>query len=347
MQPLNTSKNDSNNLEMAIIVIIGVIVLGISLIQTARGYSDLFGGYLSIAVAIMIVAGLLLFNIRLRKNISQNGTFRSKLRIWAMLLLFTALSFLGNFNAFYYFFRKDDLLKKELETKRDKLFELQEDAKRALSDTVVMGLKADIDNLKEQHTMQITNETDPGHGSKAELVLQQIEKKLGPITRLKGNSDIDNLARRYEEMIDNALETKIRAFRKTPEKEALITEINTEVEKLTPLVREQLTQDKPTESAILSLLRDIVEAYKRLGTKCKHLAEGTDFMYDDKMQVDNAEVGKIDHALTSAKQNFWETGTLVAIFLSVFIDLILPLMISMLTKAQIDKPQNMGGFKSL
>jgi hypothetical protein len=178
-------------------------------------------------------------------------------------------------------------------------------------------------------------------------VLQKIEEELGSITRLKGRLDVDTLAKRYEEMINNALATKIRAFRKSPEKEAVLIEINTEVERLTPMIREQLTEDEPTTFKMLNLLRDVVEVYKRMGIKTKNLSEGTGFTYDEKMQVDNAEVGKIDHALSSAKQNLWVTGTLVAIFLSIFIDLILPIMISILTKTQIEKPQNIGRFKPL
>jgi len=347
MQPLNASKNDNNNLETIIVVVIGAIALGISLVQTSKGYKDLFGGYLSISVAIVIVLGMLLFNIRLRRNIKESGGIGKRAGIWFMLLLFTFMSFLGNFNSFYYYFRKDDLLKKELEQKRDKLFELQEDAKRVLTDTIVIELRSKIDNLKNQHTKQISNKADSGHGAKAELILKDIEKELGSITRLKGRLDPDTLAKRYEEMINNAMETKIRAFRKTPEKQSLLIEINTEIERLTPIIREELTEDKPTTLKMLNILRDIVEVYKREGVKCKNLSEGTGFAYDDKMKVENAEVGKIDHALSSAKQNLWNTGTMVAIFLSIFIDLILPIMITILTKTQIDKPQNIGRFKPL
>ncbi|RZA09120.1 MAG: hypothetical protein EOO68_01180, partial [Moraxellaceae bacterium] len=114
--------------------------------QTYQGYKMALGMIPGLAIAILCSGILFLLAITLRTRIKEGG---STLGIWIGCLIVTAVSLPGNFNAFYTGFIRGELVKEELEEKRNSLDEIYSKSQTVLADRSFSALQREIGSLKQ------------------------------------------------------------------------------------------------------------------------------------------------------------------------------------------------------
>lgn len=327
------AKNNGNGLRILVTLLITFICLMLSFVNVADAYRDItrgsyfFSGLLSLA----IVAVLFMCAV----GIHQARTNRES--VWTPLLvylLFVLFSFAGNFNGFYSFFMRGELLKTELTEKYDVLNKLREDARVALGN--YKDRTPEVNQLSSQLESQIRNPSEPGCGPKCEEKLVELEALLGTkITRLKA-ADKEFLIREYKKMVEDARKAQLEQLN-SAEQKGIISQLDQDIETLRPEV--SAAMQEPATKA-LPLITTIVEKYKFYGQKVKSFV-GKTFVYVEDINVRNAEIGKMSHTFSSAKDHLDHSGTWIAAMVAVLIDLIVPIVVIVMSKPG-DKVRSRG-----
>ena len=93
------------------LIIIALICISISFVQTAIGYELLAGPIFTWLFSFVISAFLLMSNLMIKENVS---TGKSLIGILSFFMIIAFFSFAGNFNAFYSQFMEAELFDKKL-----------------------------------------------------------------------------------------------------------------------------------------------------------------------------------------------------------------------------------------
>lgn len=202
-----------------------IVFMGISLIQTALGFEDLFGKSFAWAFSIaltMLMYGFTIFVGYRRVN---------RLPVFGFLcayFIFSLFSFAGNFNAIYSSYQGEQLFRDEIIKHRNQLNEVVSSANKALNNFApeISQKRNRVESLTEQLVSQITDPARPGLGKRALELIAEIESVLGErLTEFgtKGTTP-KQLADRYRENIDQVARRKI-----TSKDYDKITDIRTEI----------------------------------------------------------------------------------------------------------------------
>lgn len=306
------ANNEGAGFRIIIILLITFFCLGISFYQMTVGYRE-FGGYiLSGTFSLVVVLILLYLNFELLRAKREN---RSVAKIMAWYLFFVIVSFAGNFNSFYSFFMKDELLRNEVTEKYDKLRQLRADVEVAFR--TKKGIDDKVSTLLSDLNSQIKSKDEPGCGQKCEGILREIELALKrKITRIKSSNN-DYLADEYRKIVYGNDET------------LLLNSFDQEIRTLEPEVKE--AENQPSKYA-LSTAQRITDLYKIYGINAEKLA-GDIPKYEKQIVVDNAEFGSIKQTFKSAfSSHLSHWGTWISAFAALMIDLFVPLFILGFTK---------------
>lgn len=321
-------KDDGRMLTVLVTLLMTVICLGLSFINVADAYKEIMRGsyFLSGLLSLAITAGLFLCAFKMRQAKLNRESWVAPLIFYIALVI---ASFAGNFNGFYSYFMRGELLKTELTEKADAFRTLREDSRVALGD--FKDQSPQINQLASQLESQIRNPSEPGCGPKCEEKLVELEGVLGTkLTRLKA-ADKEFLVREYKKMIDEARKALLSKLNSAEQKD-IITQMDEDATTLQPAIS-AATQDAAEKA--LPVITTIVEKYKFYGAKVRSFV-GKAFIYDDQMTVKNAEIGKMSHTFSSAFQNLNHWGPWIAAFVAILIDIIVPIMILGLTKPEDD-----------
>jgi hypothetical protein len=317
-------RNDGTGFRLIIILTITFLCLGISFIQMTRGYKEFGGLFISGVFSFVVVLILFYLIVELHKARKEK---KSVWWILAWYMFFVLVSFAGNFNSFYTFFMKDELLKTEVEEKNSALQQLRADAEVALYAS--KNINKNVLDSMSQLKSQIESRDEPGCGPKCEKILSDIETELGhPLTRFKKIPIRRNLSDARGKESQDKLVTDYRRLIIGNEETALLASIDADIAQLQPEVD---TAIKSPDLYALETINKIVKSYNAHAINVKKLA-GEKFTGDTYVAVDNSEVGKISQTFKSASHHMDHWGTWISAFAALMIDLFVPLFILGFTK---------------
>jgi len=328
---MSTNKKNNNSDGAGMFLIISLFFLGISVYQTAKGYTQMFKGaawIMSIGIGIMML--FLAFEMRKRKKRGEKTL--GLLMGYFVLAIF---SFIGNFNALYTNYYTDSLYETELSNHQRELTEISTYAIEALknADPISLKLKNDVDGLKEQLKTQITNTSDPGIGRKAKVIISDIESALGKeLTYLKGNPK--QQAKMYADNIDQLLNTKLKGSKLFKANE-LISTIELMKSEIEPQILEVLSSDNILKEGE-EINRKAMTTINNIGAKTENFLGKSKFKYD-KATFTNQDMNKISHSFRSAfsnSDNKW--AAIIIVIAAIFIDAVVPFVVFVSTRKEED-----------
>lgn len=343
---MNTQNNDEYFVQTVFLLLITTICLGVSWYSMALGYESFMGSFaLSAAVSTVFVLMLAALNYTLRRELIKGAGRVKLLSIFLLYLAIVLLSFSGMFNKFYSQFMESELIREEIGEKIDRLTELEQKGRSVLTSEKANAVKAKVSALKDELGREIRSQTEPGIGSKAKGILNEI-KNLLELSRdfriyptpNRTTSELNAVIELLWKDIDSGMQ-KSEALRRlnSPEKEDLARElpirIKSSIDKLT-VAREKIgaKQSLGTDRANgLAALQSAVDEYKTIGNKIASLVKESDFEFDKQIRVINERIGEIPHTYESAKAHFSRGVVWIAAGVALGIDLIVPLFVYFLT----------------
>jgi hypothetical protein len=300
-------KDEGAGFRLVILLVITFLCLGISLIQMSRGYREFGGIFISGIFSFVVVLILFYLIFELHKSRRQN---KSVWTIMAWYMFFVLVSFAGNFNAFYTFFMKNELLKTEVNQKNDALHQLRAQGEIALFENKNINKSAHA--LLSDLDSQIKSKDEPGCGRKCRQILDDVARELGrrPFTVINSR-DNEYLAKEYRKIIVGKEETELLAGMDRD-----IAQLQTQVDSAL----------KAPDLYALQTVKDIVEKYNSYAINIRKLA-GDKFKGEIALAVENAEIGRMSQTFNSAFEHLSHWGTWLSAFAALMIDLFVPLFV--------------------
>jgi hypothetical protein len=255
------------------------------------------------------------------------------------VLVVTAVSLPGNFNAFYTGFIRGELVKEELEEKRTALDEIYSRSQTVLADKSFSSLSSEVEALKQQLRSQIMNEGNPGLGTEAQAVITRLEAKLGDnLTPLyapsKSPDALKTLADRYDLNIDSKLNARRITMVENAEERKQAEQDNKQAyDKAIALVDDALSgfaTEKGTAAQLTAIhaIQESTKIYSRIGATTRaSIPDSVPFEYDKKMTLKSDKIGSIDFSLNSAFSHLNHFAVWLSLFLAFFIDVGVPLVV--------------------
>lgn len=318
------------------ILVFLVIALAFTAYQTARGYEKAIGQIPAIFLAILCAGILGLLSISLRAAIREN---RRTIGIWLGCFIVAGVSFAGNFNAFYTGFIKSELIKRELEEKRNELDGLFKASESSLADKRFSELEREVAFLKRELRSQILNEGRPGLGTESLKVIARIKVKINDeltpeIAAGNTTEALTRLADRYDKRIDDKLAAKRIALVENAEERQKARLANKglydDAIKKVDLALTLLASDKSqlAENDAIAAIEKAAQAYSRIGSVTRSsLPDAIPFAYNTRMTLVSDKAGSIDHSFNTAKLHLDHMAVWLSAFLALFIDIGVPLVI--------------------
>lgn len=311
-------KSTSSKFTSFALLLIALICISISFVQTAIGYELLAGPIFTWLFSFVISAFLLLSNLKLKESTSQGRS------IWGILIFFMVIaffSFAGNFNAFYSQFMENELYDTKLKEYQAQIPSITNKATIAIENTHNADeLSTKVRQLTVSLKSQIMDPANLGFGQRAKVITTEIEDLLGtPLTWYSGNST--DIAQKMEDQITEILEAKVASMRKNGDMVALkIDDIEIASDTLiAAALASNIGDDKKVA------LAKAEESYNRIAQLTRSI-DG-EFQYPP-MNAEHLELGKISHSFYSGfvkKDN--SQATLVATLASLAIDFLVPIFI--------------------
>ncbi len=320
---MSQSKQGSHALENTVLIILALICVSISFLQTARGYDELAGPVFNWAFSIVISLFILLLNFRFRDHLRKGLAIAG---ILAFYLIVTSFSFAGNFNAFYSQFMEKELYETELKVFRSDLEGIQQKAITALDNSNNADeVRAKVLPLKRALEEQIKNPGNPGLGEKARSLITEIESILAtPITLLQGRS-YEETATLMGQQIENVLNDQLSVL--TADADRLALRINTMADSIKPEIDAALQQGGDVLKANgKRLLDETAGIHNTIGALALNTLGEGQFTFEP-IQSKHAQVGKVSHSFQSAMRGDNPQAAWIAGVASLAVDLLVPLYI--------------------
>lgn len=276
------------------------VFMGISLYQTAEGFSDLLGKPLAWAFSLaltMLMYGFTLFIGFRRIN---------RLPVLALVLsyfAFSLFSFAGNFNAIYTTYQKEQLFRDELLKHKTQLNDVVNATNKALDNfqPEITANRNRIESLTNQLVSQITDPARPGLGKRALELIAEIEAVLGEkLTEFgTGKQNWKELAQRYQANIDQIMRRKITS--KDYQKIEEIREFAKErQEKITQKIDQTLLSTKHVKDLGYETNQEAVTAINEIGSKTQEFINDPNKFKFEPVAFESQEIGKIAFSFKSA-----------------------------------------------
>lgn len=320
------------------ILLVAVLCLLISTVQTKKGYELAAGGEpqaWAISLIITTVLGSLYY--QLRQKLKEGSFINTTVFSYLIVVPFSCVA---NFNAFYSEDMKEELLYNELEKLQGDLISIRTQATRALEiKSGAKDVEEKVNLLKSTLTQQILDPGAPGLGMKARQILKDLESVLGvKITEPAGESPL--IAKSIERQIDGLLKIKIASM--TDQSDILIDKIKS----ITDNLHSKIITAKSTKTLLddSEVIEECIDAYNGIGEETeKTIGDPSTFSFK-RIASESEEIGKISHSLNSAVQYKHRAAIIPALGLSLLIDLIVPAIITMLYFKTYKKRKELGIF---
>jgi hypothetical protein len=320
-------QSSPQRLENLVLVLLAVICVSISFVQTAVGYEELAGSVFTWLFSLVISLFILLLNYRFREAL------RLEYPVAGILLFFVVVvgfSFAGNFNAFYSQFMRKELYEDELNAFKSKLTGIQEKAVTALNNSHdAEALKAKVLQARDKLVLQITDKGNPGIGDRAREIIRELEGYLGrPLTILVGSSN-EEQAQLMAQQIDRILAQEIP--KRSDKANQLVRVVNSLADSAKTKTDYVLSSPYLLEKYGKETLNELAAAHNDIGQKTLGYLGEDKFSFNE-IQSRNAQVGKISASFQSAMRGDNNQATFIAAVASLAVDLLVPLYILLTAK---------------
>lgn len=281
-----------------------IVFMGISLVQTALGFEELFGkGFawaFSIAIT-MVMYGFTIFIGQRRIN---------KLPVFGFLIayfFFSLFSFTGNFNAVYTSYQKEQLFRDELVKHKNTLDEVLNRTNKALNNyKPEIGEKFNrLESLSEQLYRQITDPNRPGFAERSNQILNEIESLLGEkVTRLGSpkSGKLDDwkvVAQQYQDNIDQIARRKF-ADKDYEKVEAIRENARKKAEETHRLIDSVLRSSDDVKAYGYETILKAVNTINEIGNATQEFINDTAVFKFEQVKFESQEIGKIAFSFKSA-----------------------------------------------
>lgn len=320
-------REDTQN-SAGLFLIIALFFLAVSIYQNAEGYASMTGYKTALVISIGIGLLMFLLIVEMRKR-RLAGESTQRLVLGYCLLGF--IFFAGNFNALYSTYNKNELLKRELQKHKEELTAITTKAISSLSesDKTSNSLKSKVEQLQSQLLLQIKDPANPGLGTRAQEIIQNIETLLGQkLTIFSGNPE--QLAQSYSNNISQILSIKLSQSVKA-KSERLIDKFQSQKDSIDQVIllamKPQNISDRG-QDAIFST----IDLHNNIGETTKAIV-GKNFDFQ-RAEFENQDLGKIDHSFKSAlRSDNLIAGFFCALFAFLF-DFGVPIILHLFTKGK-------------
>jgi hypothetical protein len=326
--------DDSQTLKAVAVFAFLLVALCFTGYQTANGYKSAIGTLPAILLACLCAGILGLLSLSMRGRLRDG---KSTIGIWAGAAIVSGVSFAGNFNAFYTGFIKDELIMREMEQKRSQLVTEYADSQRLLNDMDQERLASQVNGLKSQLRIQILNDGDPGLGAKARKILAQIEFLLhAQLTELAAPNPsrkaLEDLANRYDTAVDQLLLSTAQARDNAAQKKDTLEKNRRSFEAASTALDQAMAKlasvkSAAAEEAAIAAIEQTVQNYRDIASATAAIVSPKQFPHDAAFSLESDKVGNIDFSFNSAKTHGRHMAVWLSVFLSLFIDMGVPLVI--------------------
>lgn len=296
-----------------------LVFMSISFIQTALGFSDLFGKEFawafSLAITILMYGFTILIGFRQLNNLPISGFLIA-------YFFFSLFSFTGNFNAIYTSYQKEQLFRDELLKHKQQLHNVINAADKALNNFSpdITEKRNRIETLTQQLIRQITDPARPGLGQRAQELIREIEAILGEKLTdfgVKGN-DWDALAHRYQENIEQIAKRKLTS-NDYERVEDIRENINKKAKETNRLIDDILQTTVSVKQYGFETNLKAVNTINEIGSSIQEFINDNSIFKFVKASFESQEIGKIAFSFKSAFSTHLLVGILFTI-ICFFID---------------------------
>ena len=296
-----------------------IVFMSISLVQTALGFTDLFGATFSWAFSVAITMLMYGFTILIGYRRINN------LPIWGFFIgyfFISLFSFTGNFNAVYTSYQREQLFRDELLKHKQQLHDVVNSANKVLnnfSPNITENRKR-LESLTEQLVRQITDPSRPGLGKRAQEIIAEIQAVLGEKLTEFGTkgANWDEIAQRYRENIDQIARRKL-----TSEDYEKIEDVRENIEhkekELNNLIDNVLQTTVSVKEYGFETNLKAVNTINEIGSTVQEFINDTSKFKFEPVQFESQEIGKLAFSFKSAYLHHLLVGILFTI-LCLFID---------------------------
>jgi Skp family chaperone for outer membrane proteins len=320
---INQQANAIDSLLKLLSWLISIICFGVGFIQTGIGLRTFFAwppfGF--IISAFIFSALIFCYIAAVHKN-----------RAWIFpFMIFAAINFVCNFNAFYPNQMVDTLIRNELKEHRQYYAALSEDIHATFLDTKLVDIKSDVEAKSQQLQKQILQD---GLGDKSKTIIDQLNKLLGTQLTLlrteRGNRESwRETANAYKEIINAELKSRIEK-NDYKSKDQLIIDAQSQKELVFPKIDKILANPEkiifPVNQTVAELIDDITKHYQSYCITAHRLQSNKAIQCDEKYASENSEIGKFSHTFPSALKHLNEINTVIVIVICLLIDFVAPLL---------------------
>ncbi|MBQ0118136.1 MAG: hypothetical protein KBS98_09550, partial [Flavobacterium sp.] len=301
---------------------LAILLISVSFYQTWIGLGQIFGNA-SFIIALVLSLLLLFLVWMLRKNKLQGKPTAGLIGIYIFIASFC---FIANFNALYTRFMKTDIYTDQLKEINSLYDKIDTDVNSKLSYKYDKATTQSIETKKKQLIEQIKDPGNKGIGSRAQGLIQDIEKltnqKVDLLTPVQ--NDYVDLAERMGKQIDNIISDL------SPEEQTLKDDLQKASKKWQTKIQETIILSKEEKDEVSQPLIDASLAeYNKLGIKAQTV------LGDEKLKFEPAtsktqDVGKIGYAFEHAIQNFgmYQLVVLLGCILLDFVIVIIVLLVT-------------------
>ena len=277
-----------------------IVFMSISLIQTALGFSDMFGKEVAWGFSIaltMLMYGFTVFIGQRRIN---------KLPVIGLLIAyfcFSLFSFAGNFNAIYTSYQKEQLYRDELVKHKQQLNDVVSATNKALNNfkPELTEKRNRVEALTEQLVSQITDPARPGLGKRALELISEIEAMLGEKLTEFGSrgGNWKDLAQRYRDNIDQVARRKLT--NKDYDKiEEIRESANNKAKELNKQIDDTLQTSEDVKNFGYETNLKAVNTINEIASTTQEFINDTSIFKFDKVKFESQEIGKIAFSFKSA-----------------------------------------------
>lgn len=318
-----TQKTKTSSTEFMFFIVINVLLVGISTWQTFIGYKADVAGNIIIAATIAIASGVLFlamnFEIRNRRLAGK-----PHLLLIVMYLIPLAISFPGNFNAFYSNQTEESFLKDEVNTYLNQLANTKKEAVQAINNS------AELDEFERNFKSRMQaldiefHKAPSGWGRMAQQRWEELLKFLnenGANVKTSVLGETKNDKSRFDRAIVAANEGKNNII---SSRKAKISDPLTNIENWYSPVVQRVDSIRELTTPIYSsfLLDDMVNAENNIRTETTAFLGHTDVFSASPLKKSREDdTGKIKHTLEKVFKGEERSAMAFSLFFSLIIDL--------------------------